>query len=115
MLNNQLVLGIDRDLHVIGNNRALTGEHRAAVRIRERNLGLPTLRKGTLDLLMPGPACSQAVELALQGCGRGRGSLSLVLIPLIQFAQIGGDLLVKLLEHALELRLSEVALAAVDR
>lgn len=115
MRHNQLVFLIHRDLHVVAHLTPLPRRHLPTIGVRQGYLGLAALLE-LLDvsLIRLFPLVSASEPLA-QFLRRGRRNRGVFRILSVELFQIRLNLGLDLLQQALQLGFTEVAVLTVDR
>jgi len=94
--NNQLVLVVNRKLHIVAYVYLRTFAHAAAVRAGQRDLALPSSLQIFLQPFIANLTLSEVLNLLLQLLCRGLMNMSLFLVIGIQFIEVLLDFFINL-------------------
>jgi hypothetical protein len=115
LLDDELVLGIDRHLRIVADGRLAMRHHRARVGIGKRDLALAAGLQLVQHRLADLAPLTHLGDLGRKRLGRPDTTVILAAVDIVQLRQIALQSLVGRLEVRLQFRPCEVARLAVHR
>ena len=116
MGHDQVVLDVDRDLHVVADDAGplAAGRHRARVRVRQRDLPVGCCFDRSFHLAQVPHLLAQADEPLFQALDFGGGHVRVLPVGGVESCHVAGDRGLHLLQPALDGTLGIVLVTRVD-